>query len=179
MELLGGRRLDYRPLRSPREPRVGVHGFLLFTCIFMVFIGPGLLLFNYREFLVKMDLTDIPLFTALRIIQDLTIVTFGFVAGILLWKGKRAGLLLARTFFIARAGLGLLGMASYALLQFNKEFSMVDVEFRSAMSGFAIGSAITAGFIVYLFGSARVKSTYPKTAPEADEPPAADQTQGQ
>ena len=37
--------------------RVGVGGFLLFTCIFMVFIGPGLLLFNYRELLVKMVLT--------------------------------------------------------------------------------------------------------------------------
>ena len=167
MEMLGGRKIDYRP---PKETVPGVHGFLLFTCIFMVFIGPGLLFYAYFMQSGTIDLSNINLFGALGFIQDLLTAAFGIVAGILLWSKKRVGLFLARIFFIFRGSAGLMLIAANSLVYFSGQYPEDAVPFESGIKYLLIGMAVSVAFIIYLFLSARVRITYAKSASSSEEP---------
>jgi hypothetical protein len=158
MQMPGGRPLE------PSQSKIlfGIGGTLRFVCIFMVFLVPFFTVYDYYRSLPSMDLN---FFTVIGLGQDLVITVFSVIAGALLMKMKRIGLMLARAFMIARAAFALLYIVLDVLLSVYLNTSDTTTLTESIVGQFGKGIIFPLLLLLYLFTSQRVKNTYPKPDP--------------
>jgi hypothetical protein len=159
-------------LQNPEKPEsgksntpYGVHGFLLFICISLVFIIPALTAIGFYRIATRPAKIDWSPNNVIIFCQNILMTAVPLLAGILLWMKKRTGLLLVRIFYVCQLALNLFNLGIDIFLNsITQKYSPERIAF--IVIEFSLTTVIGLLYLYYFFKSKRVKNTYPRKIPE-------------
>lgn len=146
------------------EP-VGVGGFLLFICIQLTILNPLAVFGSLHNQIINNPPRDTENFIYLYIyfgflLLDGLMAVLSLVAGVLLWREKRAGLMLTKIFFIAMSVLGIFVILTTILISSVAEATDSSKFVEEITVLFVFKLIIPVLQFIYLLKSVRVQNTY-------------------
>ncbi len=149
---------------SPRKELKGVGGWLLFFCFGQVVFAPQSTIRAINSFWDQIGPHPFPVVRQIAIIitcEFSAIAVYGFVVGILIWRGSKRGRTIARQYLVVRAVLAavtLLLLAAWANYGFGPAAADKMLAAAGPMTALELGVLLL--WLAYFTYSKRVWNTY-------------------
>jgi hypothetical protein len=145
------------------EPR-GVGGWLLLFCFGQVVIAPGTAMRSISSLWEKIGPHPYPVARQLAVINTCEIIfiaVYGFVVGVLIWRGSKRGRTIARQYLIVRIILDV-GVFALVVAWANYGFGQIAARKMAAAVGpmMSLEIGVILLWFAYFTYSKRVRNTY-------------------